>query len=125
MPEQDVYNQEPIKGPEELKRLKRIVAMVYLLQMLSFAAFFPMLAGLYINYAKREEIKGCWLESHFKWQLNTFWYGLIWTGIGIVSSIFIVGYFILLLNAIWITVRIAKGWLKLNDGLPMHKPKDR
>lgn len=116
MPEQDAYNQESNKGPEEFKRLKRIVAAVYLLQILSFAAFFPMLAGLYINYAKREEIKGCWLESHFKWQLNTFWYGLIWIGIGIVSSIFIVGYFILLLNAIWITVRIAKGWLRLNDG---------
>ena len=115
MPEQDAHNQESTKRAEELKHLKKIVAVGYLLQILSFAAFFPMLAGVYINYKKRDEVRGCWLESHFKWQLNTFWYGLIWTGIGIVSSIFVVGYLILLLNAVWITLRIAKGWLKLND----------
>jgi uncharacterized membrane protein len=56
------------------------------------------------------------VEQHFRWQIRTFWIGLLWTVIGIVTTPIIIGWFILLGISIWIIYRIVKGALALNDG---------
>jgi uncharacterized membrane protein len=68
-----------------------------------------------INYVKRDDVKGTWLESHFRWQIRTFWFVLLWSVIGFVTTVILVGYVILFVNAIWLIYRIAKGWLNLRD----------
>jgi uncharacterized membrane protein len=69
-----------------------------------------------INYIKREEVKGTFLESHFDWQIHTFWYTLLWSVLGFITLLVGVGFVILIIDAIWFIYRIVKGVLYLNDG---------
>jgi uncharacterized membrane protein len=107
--------------PEEtrLKSLKNVAQAVYILYALSWFAGITAIAGVMIDYIKREEAAGTWVESHFRWQIRTFWFGLLWTIIGIATYVFLVGMAILFANACWIIYRVIKGWLYLNDGKPM------
>lgn len=85
----------------------------------------PSIIAVVMNYVKRSDVRGTWLESHFGWQLRTFWYAVLWfvliglfslplvllLGLGIVT--WIAGAFVV---GIWIIYRVARGWLRLNDG---------
>jgi len=73
------------------------------------------IVAVIIDYVKRDDAAGTWLESHFRWQIRTFWWGLLWGVIGGILFIVIVGWFILMADAIWIIYRIAKGWLRLSE----------
>ena len=77
------------------------------------------IVAVIINYVKREDVTGTWLESHFRWQIRTFWFGLLWAVLGAILFVLIVGWFILAADAIWIIYRIVKGWLNLSENRPM------
>ena len=108
-----------MEDAEKLKSLKTVTTVVYALQALGFFNGITWIAAVIINYVKREDVAGTWLESHFRWQIRTFWFGLLWALLGVILFVLIVGWFILAADAIWIIYRIVKGWLKLNDGKPM------
>ena len=93
----------------------------------SFVFGWPSIIAVIINYVKRGEARGTWLESHFTWQIRTFWYALIWAILVVLISLpltlviigfgtWALGLFIL---GIWAIYRIALGWLRLKDRLPM------
>jgi uncharacterized membrane protein len=115
---------EPIRADETPQdrrgdSLRNIAVAVYVLQALSFfVGGITGLAGVIINYIKMDEVRGTWIEPHFRWQVRTFWIGLLWGVIGFVTSFIIIGWFILLGVAIWVIYRIVKGALALNDGRP-------
>jgi len=73
--------------------------------------------ALIINYVKRPDVEGTFLESHFTWQIRTFWYALLWGIIGFVTLFAVIGYLILMANTVWIIYRIVKGWLRLADDM--------
>jgi uncharacterized membrane protein len=106
-------------SPATLGRLKTLTTVVYALQAASFFVGITAVIGVVINYVKREEVAGTWLESHFRWQIRTFWWGLLWVVIGTVLLLVLVGYVVLVVAAIWIVYRIVKGWLNLSDSKPM------
>jgi len=95
---------------------KNLVLLVYILQAASFLAGITALAAVIINYIKRDEVRGTWLESHFNWQIKTFWYALAGFFIGFLLLIILVGGLIMLATTIWMIYRIVKGWLAFNDG---------
>ena|SRR2546422_1028622 len=101
------------------KSLKTLTMVVYLLQALGFFVGITWIVAVIINYVKLDEVKGTWLESHFRWQIRTFWWGLLLGVIGTVLLLILVGYLIWVAAAIWIIYRIVKGWLYLNDGKPL------
>jgi len=107
------------KSTEELNGLKNITMVVYALQALSFLWGVTALIAVVINYVKRDDAVGTVYESHFNWQIRTFWWGLIWTAVGIVLAIFVVGVFVLFAVWVWMIYRVIKGWLKLNEGKPV------
>ncbi len=76
--------------------------------------------GIIINYVKDEDVKGSGLESHFQWQKNTFWYGLLWIVLGTFTTFLLIGYLVLAAVAIWLIYRIAKGWIYLVDGKELY-----
>ena len=78
------------------------------------------IVAIVLNYIKREDVAGTFLESHFRWQIRTFWYSLLWAFIGAITFIIIVGIFVLIADVVWFIYRIAKGWLRLNEGKPMY-----
>ncbi len=104
----------------DLDSLKTITTVVYILQALSIFTGITFIAAVVVNYIKKEDVQGTWLESHFLWQIRTFWYGLLWGVIGFILAIAIVGYFILLANTVWLLYRIIKGWLRLSEGKEMY-----
>ena len=101
------------------KSLKTLATVVYALQAAGFVVGITWIVAIVVDYVKRDEAKGTWLESHFRWQIRTFWWGLLWAVVGAITFLIIIGWFILMADAIWIIYRIVKGWLNLNDGKPV------
>jgi len=104
----------------QLAELRKYAFSVYILQALSFVLLFTAIVAVIVNYVKQEDVRGSWLESHFRWQMATFWYGLLWTLLGILTSWIIIGYVVLLAVSIWLVYRIARGWICLVDGKEMY-----
>jgi uncharacterized membrane protein len=108
------------KSPEELMGLKNVTMMVYLLQALSFLWGVTAIVGVIVNYVKRDDVRGTVFESHFDWQIRTFWWGLLWGVIGVLLIIvFGLGFLVMFVAWIWAIYRVVKGWLKLSDGKPV------
>ena len=100
--------------------LRKLAMLVYALQAASlFTGSLTLFAGVIINYVRMDDVKGSWIESHFRWQTKTFWYSLVWMVIGGVTVIFLVGWAILLAISIWMIYRIVKGWVYLSENRPM------
>ena len=87
----------------------------------SFLFGWPSIIAVVLNYVKRGEARGTWLESHFSWQIRTFWWALAWAILIVVISLpltlVLVGFALwavgLFLLGVWAIYRVAKGWLAL------------
>jgi uncharacterized membrane protein len=101
------------------KSLKTLTTAVYALQAAGFLVGITWIVAVVIDYVKRDEAKGTWLESHFSWQIRTFWWGLLWAVLGAITFLVLIGWFILAADTVWIIYRIVKGWLYLNDNKPI------
>jgi uncharacterized membrane protein len=104
----------------DLQSLKKHATAVYALQALSFLLGITYFVAIVVNYVKLDDTRGTWIESHFRWQIRTFWFSLLWFALGGLLLIIVVGYLILIANGLWMIYRIVKGWLNLNDGKPMY-----
>ena len=88
----------------------------------SFLFGWPSIIAVIINYVKRSEVRGTWLESHFTWQIRTFWFALAWAAlVALVSlplTLVLIGFALfplgMALLGFWAIYRIARGWLRLN-----------
>jgi uncharacterized membrane protein len=101
--------------------LKKYTYAVYILLALSFITLITPVIGVIINYVKDEDVRGSWLESHFRWQKATFWYGLLWMVLGVLTTPLLIGYGVLAVVTIWLIYRIARGWIFLVDGKEMYR----
>jgi uncharacterized membrane protein len=92
----------------------------------AFLTGWPSLIAVILNYVKRSEARGTWLESHFRWQIRTFWFGLLWTSICLAFVVATLGIGLIVVwlplgvVGLWFIYRIARGWLRLNDHRPMY-----
>ena len=90
----------------------------------AFVFGLPSIIAVVINYVKREEARGTFLESHFRWQIRTFWFALLWCVIGAMLFATFIGIplaLVVFLGAgVWAIYRIARGWLALRDRKPMY-----
>lgn len=103
-----------------MQAMVRLVTIVYALQALSlFTSGLALFAGIIINYVRRDDVRGTWLESHFRWQIRTFWFTLLWTTAGIATVFFLIGWVILTAVGLWLVYRIVRGWLYLSENKPM------
>jgi uncharacterized membrane protein len=83
----------------------------------AFLTGWPSIIAVIINYVKRSEVRGTWLDSHFSWQIRTFWFALLWLAVGGVLFLTVVGIPVAILvwaiTGIWVLYRIIRGWLAL------------
>ena len=90
----------------------------------SFIGSVPSIIAVILNYVKRGDARGTWVESHFRWQIRTFWYVFLWFLVAIILILtfvgMVVGVPLLLAVTIWLIYRIARGWLRLQDRRPMY-----
>ncbi len=88
----------------------------------SFLFGWPSLIAVVINYAMRADARGTWLESHFTWQIRTFWFALLWAAlvalISLPLTLVLIGFGTwalgMALLGLWAVYRITRGWLRLN-----------
>ena len=106
--------------PEQLASLRQITLVVYILYALAWVTGISAIVAIVINYVKREDAQGSLYESHFTWQIRTFWWGLLWTVVGCITLIVGVGFVVLFAAGIWSIYRLVKGWLNWNDHKPMQ-----
>jgi uncharacterized membrane protein len=93
----------------------------------AFVFGWPSIIAVIINYVKRGDARGTWLESHFTWQIRTFWFALLWAcligAVGALLVIVLVGFAIwaigLFVLGIWAIYRIARGWMRLQNRQPI------
>jgi len=90
----------------------------------AFVFGMPSIIAVIINYLKRGEARGTFLESHFRWQIRTFWFGLLWCLIGGFLFVTFIGIplaiVVFIAAGLWAIYRIARGWLALRDRRPMY-----
>jgi uncharacterized membrane protein len=133
--------QQPVVAGVNQESLRTWTHVIYMLHAFSLAtgilgaatvvgAFltgWPSIIAVILNYVKRAEVRGTWLESHFRWQIRTFWFGLLWVSLCVLFVIFTLGIGLLIvwlpiaIVTIWFVYRIARGWMALgsNQGMPV------
>jgi uncharacterized membrane protein len=87
----------------------------------------PSIVAVILNYARRSEVRGTWLESHFGWQIRTFWFALLWVCLtlllGAPLTLIVVGIYIVIIGfaivGLWVAYRVTRGWLNLRSRRPM------
>ena len=83
----------------------------------AFLTGWPSIIAVILNYVKRSEVRGTWLDSHFSWQIRTFWFALLWLLVGGVLFATVVGIPVAVVlwigTGIWVLYRILRGWLAL------------
>ena len=89
----------------------------------AFLTGWPSIIAVIINYVKRSDVRGTYLDSHFGWQIRTFWYALLWVVIMVVLIFSVVGIPLAWITGvavgIWVLYRIIRGWIRLLEGKPM------
>jgi uncharacterized membrane protein len=90
----------------------------------------PSIIAVIMNYARRSEAEGTWLAAHFRWQIRTFWFALLWCVVTFVISapllLVVIGVYLAMAGlgivGLWVAYRVIRGWLALRDGQPMPVP---
>jgi uncharacterized membrane protein len=85
----------------------------------AFLTGWPSIIAVILNYVKRPEVRGTWINSHYSWQIRTFWYALLWLAIGGVLFITMIGipfaFVLWFATGIWVLYRIIRDWLALSS----------
>ncbi len=96
----------------------------------AFLTGWPSIIAIIINYVKRADVRGTYLDSHFGWQLRTFWYAVLGAIVALLLFVTIVigipfAWVLALVLGIWVLYRLIRGWIALAEGRPMPLPGDQ
>lgn len=85
----------------------------------AFLTGWPSIIAVIINYVQRSEVRGTWLDSHFGWQLRTFWFALLWLVVGAVAFVTVIGIPVAIVlwigTGLWVIYRLVRGWMALSE----------
>ncbi len=92
----------------------------------AFVFGWPSIVAVIINYVTRSNVRGTWLDTHWRWQLRTFWYAALWLLIAGLLAFTLIGIpaaiLVIVITGIWVLYRVIRGWLVLLDGRGMPMP---
>ena len=126
-------------GPQPLPSVLTVANLVYALHTLaivagtagtatvvgSFVGSIPSIIAVILNYVKRSDARGTWVESHYRWQIRTFWFSIGWMLLAALLFLMVVfipiSFGIFVTVTVWLIYRIGKGWLRLRDRRPMYE----
>jgi uncharacterized membrane protein len=99
------------------------VKLVYGLYLVSVLVGLTMLVGLVMAYINRSQVAGSWAESHYTYQIRTFWIGLLYSLISVVLMFVLIGFLLIFAVLIWVFARCIRGLQWAGAGQPVPKPK--
>jgi len=89
----------------------------------AFLSGWPSIIAVVLNYMNHGEVRGSWLESHFRWQLRTFWFALLWVVVAVMLAFTLIGIpvaiALMLGVGVWVLYRLARGWSALSAEHPL------
>jgi uncharacterized membrane protein len=93
----------------------------------SFVFGLPSIVAVILNYVKRSDVRGTYLDSHFSWQIRTFWWAVLWGLVALVVTLVLIATIVGILLywlpiavvGVWIGYRVIRGWLALRDARPI------
>ncbi|MDP1734041.1 MAG: hypothetical protein Q8L44_06715 [Sulfuritalea sp.] len=91
----------------------------------AFVFGWPSIIAVIINYVTRDQVRGTWLATHWRWQLRSFWFAALWllaAGLLMLTLIGIPAAFMVVVGTgLWVLYRVIRGWLALKDrrGMPV------
>ena len=90
----------------------------------AFLTGWPSIIAVIINYVKRGAARGTWLDSHFGWQIRTFWWAVLWVVIAVILIFTIIGipfaWLLAVIVGLWVLYRILRGWTSLANRRPIQ-----
>ncbi len=93
----------------------------------SFVSGVPSIVAVILNYVKRDAVRGTWLDTHFRWQIRTFWFAFVWIVIAYFMFITIIGiplfFAIIAVAGLWVLYRVVRGWINLSNRQLMPVPE--
>jgi uncharacterized membrane protein len=98
------------------------VKLVYILYFLAFVIGISAIAGVIVAYLKRGEASAV-SSTHYTFQIRTFWIGLLFSVVGVLTSVILVGWLVLLFLVVWLLVRNIKGFMAISDNRPIAEPE--
>ena len=126
-----MYESNTLAPPDSLINVSHVIYGLHALTVLTglmtpafivtaFLTGWPSLIAVVLSYVKRGEARGTFLESHFRWQIRTFWFALLWLLVAMLLALTLIGIPLALLLAgiagVWVLYRVVRGWLNLNEG---------
>lgn len=108
---------------EALRSNKTLTWVIYGLYAASFIVGITGLVAIVMNYVKRDDVRGTFLESHFSWQIRTFWISLVVAIIGLVLMLVVIGWVMLIADTVWVIYRLVVGAIRLNENRPVVEGK--
>jgi uncharacterized membrane protein len=94
------------------------VSLIYILYLVSFVVGITFLVGLVMAYVNKDSAPE-WLQSHYRYQIRTFWIGLLYGTVSAIATLAVIGLVGLAFLAVWIIVRCAKGLRGVQAGEPV------
>ena len=102
-----------------LQSLRQLTLFLYVLYGVGLFTGLPALIAIIVNHLRYQDSFGTPYASHFRWQMRSFWWSLVWAVLGFVTVWIGVGFVILGANWCWLVYRLVRGFLNWNDGRPM------
>lgn len=109
------------QGGNALGSNRKTTHLIYGLYAAAILVGITLVVAVIINYVKRDDVKGTILESHFTWQIRTFWWTVVLFCAGLLTSVVGIGFLVIIGASLWYIYRIIKGWIFLNENRPMFQ----
>ena len=122
----DINQTPPPQTPRQTDRWlepgKTNVQVVYFLYIAGMFIGISALVGIVIAYINRGKAGG-WVETHYTWQIRTFWIGLLYSFVSVLLMIVGIGFLLMFAVAIWVIVRCVLGLQAANRDEPVRNPE--
>jgi uncharacterized membrane protein len=92
----------------------------------AFVFGWPSIIAVIINYVTRGNVRNSWLDTHWRWQLRTFWYAALWLLVAGLLTVTLIGIpaaiLVIAITGLWVLYRVIRGWVALLNRRPMPVP---
>ena len=124
----------PASPPEGLVKLTHIIYLLHGFSaamgllgsafiVTAFLSGWPSIIAVVLNYLQRSEVRNTYLDSHFSWQIRTFWFAVLWIVLAVALAVTVIGiplaWMVAVMTGLWVIYRIIRGWLALTAGKSM------
>lgn len=97
--------------------------IIYILYLAGLLIPFVGIIGVVMAYINKDDAPE-WIQSHYQFQIRTFWISILYSFVGLLLTVILVGWLVLVFTAVWYVIRAVKGMKYLDAGQAHPNPTD-